>query len=237
MHLNDSAEVNYAIEMMRQQLALRPKIEGIADEVWKKFSDGVSDYMPTVETAAHFVGSFSQRKDLLSQWRAYSGEGVGFSIGFDFARLKGLAERKKFSLSRCSYSPTDNAKSINHLIELGIQALKEKRLEWAVTQCVVGLLLMAPRLKHPSFQEEEEWRLISGVDDNSEERFRVGKSMLIPYKEFELVEEGGKTPFTEVVVGPAPHMELSAASVESLLLGSHLEGVDVSLSEVPYRNW
>jgi hypothetical protein len=238
-HLNDSAEVNYAIEMLRQQLALRPKIEGVADEVWKKFCDDVSGYMPTVEGADHFVGSFSQRKDLLSQWRAYSGEGVGFSIGFDFKRLKDLADRKKFWFSRCSYNAADNTKSVNHFIDLGVQRLKEGRPEEAVTHCVVGLLLMAPRLKHPSFEEEKEWRLISGVgsDDNSQVRFRVGKSMIIPYKEFELVGEDGKTPITEVVVGPAPHMELSVASVESLLLESGLGGVVVSLSDVPYRNW
>jgi hypothetical protein len=238
-HLNDSAEVNYAIEMLSQQLALRPKPEGVADEMWKKFSDDVSSYMPSVEGADHFVGSFSQRKDLLSQWRAYSGEGVGFSIGFNYERLKNLAVRKKCSLSRCSYKPADNTDSINHSINLGVQRLQEGLPEDAVSRCVVALLIMAPRLKHPSFEEEEEWRLISGVgnDDNSEVRFRVGKSMIIPYKEFDLVGEDGKTPITEVVVGPAPHMELSVVSVESLLLKSGIESVEVSLSDVPYRNW
>jgi hypothetical protein len=238
LHLNDSAEVNYAIETLRQQLALRPKIEGVADEMWKKFSDEVSSYMPSVQGVAHFVGSFSQRKDLLSQWRAYSGEGVGFSIGFDFERLKKLADRIKFFFERCSYKPADHAARVNHFIDRGVQGLKKGRLRDAVTKCVVGLLFMTPRLKHPSFEEEQEWRLISSLgQDDVEVRFRVGKSMIIPYKEFELVGKDGKTPITEVVVGPAPHMKLSVASVESLVLKSGLEDVEVSISEVPYRNW
>src|SRR6202040_2422212 len=51
---------------------------------------------------------FCSKGDLLSQWRAYSGGGYGYSIGFNPENLKALGEISKFDqapfeLAECFY--------------------------------------------------------------------------------------------------------------------------------------
>ncbi len=52
---------------------------------------------------------------------------------------------------------------------------------------------VAALLKNPAFSEEQEWRLVShaGVGVmGAKVEYRVGKSMLIPVREFKLPERG-----------------------------------------------
>jgi hypothetical protein len=114
--------------------------------------------------------------------------------------------------------------------------------ENAVAAFFVGLLRFAPALKHPSFFEEREWRVVSGVltPKDANPKFRAGKSMLIPYQEFKLANPGLPIPIARVIVGPTPHMNLSISSLTQLVLSS--ENVDrdtwtIAPSRTPYRSW
>ena len=69
-------------------------------------------------------------------------------------------------------------------------------------------------------------------------KHRQGKSMLIPYIEFNFVEKNSKdTSFSihKVIVGPAPHKELSKRSVISILSCNNVRHQEVKLSDIPYR--
>jgi hypothetical protein len=107
----------------------------------------------------------------------------------------------------------------------------------AVLRCVTDFMAFAPRVKHPAFKEEQEWRLFKMTDIEEAVKFRAGKSMLIPYGEFVFRDDNDNTPIVEIVVGPNPHMALSKASVERLLVASDLGHVTVLESSVPFRNW
>jgi hypothetical protein len=97
----------------------------------------------------------------------------------------------------------------------------------------------APILKHRSFAEEKEWRIVSRPLPCSHERFgyRPGASMLIPYFRIPLSSEQRLIEVEEVLVGPTPYPEQSVRSVEGLLLRHGLREVKVQVSNAPYRSW
>jgi hypothetical protein len=97
----------------------------------------------------------------------------------------------------------------------------------------------APILKHKSFEEEREWRIISRPLPCSLERFayRAGTSMLIPYFRLALAVTDDPLQIDEIVVGPTPHSRQSRDSVAGLLIRHGVEHPKVRKSATPFRNW
>jgi len=95
-------------------------------------------------------------------------------------------------------------------------------------------------LKHPSFQEEEEWRVVSPIYTdylNSPVEFREGTSMLVPYIEFALRAEGhALVDMYHIYVGPTPNMHISMNSISMYL---NKKGIKLdrpaSYCDIPYR--
>ena len=234
-HLNDSAELIYAIEIVSSWLTSH----GEDGPGWEEFIERMPKYFDLVKEADCHVGSFSQERDQLSQWRAYTGGGVGYSIGFDFGMLRSFAEAQKFELVRCFYTQDEHNVLADGVASRIQKALDQHSVDTALALCAHHVLRIAPRVKHPSFAEEKEWRLTKEVGHEEKEKvkFRAGKSMLVPYGEFMFVDEADNTPITEIVVGPTPHMELSKRSVERLLRAHDMGHVPIIDSAVPFRNW
>jgi len=69
----------------------------------------------------------------------------------------------------------------------------------------------APIIKHKSFKEEKEWRIISRAIPVSRDGFdfRAGAAMLVPFFKIPLFTEGQAFQIQRVVVGPTPHPEQS----------------------------
>jgi hypothetical protein len=98
----------------------------------------------------------------------------------------------------------------------------------------------ASLMKHETFSEEQEWRLISkpiGID-NPKYDVKVGPSNPVPFFKLDLSVRG-LLPITEIISGPTPHGELARGAAASLLYRKGLRGPDFSskLSKTPYRNW
>jgi hypothetical protein len=106
-------------------------------------------------------------------------------------------------------------------------------------------------LKHESFFEEKEWRIITfdeyaGVfrgepDINPRGRmldvkFREGSNTLIPYLQLPLAFGEEPILFDEVVIGPTPHPKLSEYSLNLLLKPSNPNTIVVT-SSTSYKNW
>ena len=102
------------------------------------------------------------------------------------------------------------------------------------------LLRIAAILKHPSFREEEEWRVVSPVITdyvNAAVLFREGASMLVPYIEFNLAPAGNSTITVEhIFLGPTPNITISMNSM-TMYLSKHgiqpREGI--SYCQIPFR--
>jgi len=240
LHLNDAAEFNYTIELARQHLSSRLRHErGPCNTFYGTALDGLGFF----GKFALFVGSFTQNGDSLSQWRAYAQGGIGFSLGFECEQLRPLAEAQGFRLLRCSYDKVEHSQAIDDLVNDAGQRLNPRDgndVGLAVQYFYDELVNVATVLKHPSFAEEREWRLISSpvlLDLRPPALFRSGKSMVVPYREFDLVGVDGRMRLADLCIGPTPHTELSRLSVEHLLVASGVENVSVRGSAVPYRSW
>src|ERR1039458_6367368 len=99
-YLNDPSEILYGRDLIRN--------------VWHDFKRGatvlasVQDVVDSMTTFlyekwmyATYLTCFSERRNDLSQWRAYSESGTGYSLGFDSTRLIANAG---FHLFRVEYS-------------------------------------------------------------------------------------------------------------------------------------
>jgi hypothetical protein len=68
---------------------------------------------------------------------------------------------------------------------------------------------------------------------------RPGESMLIPYYNIPIGDDDKFDSIREIVVGPTPHPDLSAASVRSLAIAAGLDrkGLEIKTTSIPFRNW
>jgi hypothetical protein len=234
-HLNDSAELKFAAKFLRETLKRK---DGDSTNQWRDACHAFSNHVRSLEKMSCYVGSFSEKGDLLSQWRAYTGEGVGFSIGFDFAGLDILSRGRKILFQKCAYGESERDEIAVALMNSLRLHLRNNSAKDAAKLTFREFQSVAPRLKHPSFEEEVEWRLVTNVPEPDKDLFfRPGRSMLIPYREFDLKDARGETPISEIIIGPTPHAELSGASLKNLLAVCREQKVRLVPSSIPYRNW
>jgi Protein of unknown function (DUF2971) len=203
-YLNDSQEINYARMIANGVILQRAQTASDRDKEILTFlchPEGISPEPPPFQMIPPvFVTSFSENGDLLSQWRGYCPNDDGYSIGFVGEKLYYESGMQQFGLARCLYEDKDQRKAIDGVLDefmkspSWIRAL-EHLGEDDSRSAVIGawrdrFLPLAVTIKHPAFQEEREWRLMSTLIqvDDPRCRVRAGRSMLIPYVEYNLVE-------------------------------------------------
>jgi hypothetical protein len=146
-------------------------------------------HLDIVIDMARYAGfCMSEEGDLLSQWRAYSDNAAGISIGFNseyFEKLGNLRRDRgdEFSahLTRIEYDIAEQKKLIAEhadqifkLIEEGalrrptLIASDEEQQEWKKKFHRMGLHFLffyffLFKMKNPAFREEREWRVISHI--------------------------------------------------------------------------
>jgi hypothetical protein len=235
-HLNDATEFLYTIDLAENILEA-----AIAEYPNRKFYRRL---LPDLERAFAFVKhvfvvSFSENPDLLSQWRAYTGGGAGFSVGFDTSNLLTLAERQRFHLVQCIYDPLIQRRILKKTLQRAYEySLQTHQYEAGWLQYCLRVVALASIFKHPSFGEEKEWRIVSEFMENYWYKWRPGKSMIIPYTDFRLATTRSAMAIRIVYVGPTPHLRLAARSLYYLLTSSQISGgTEVRTSDIPYRNW
>ncbi len=243
-YMNDAAEFSYALEVVRSTLDNALKYER---GPFNDFYGTVLDKLQTIRHISVFAFSLSEEGDLLSQWRGYCPNGIGYSVGFEHNDLAESMQRQGFRLIKCVYGPSQHQKIINEIGERAIDRLggtfgspdRPARLAETAQVFVDGLVQIGPAMKHPSFREEREWRLVSSPIQATHPnvRFRPGKSMIIPYYEFELDKANGQVSLSKIYVGPNPHMYLSIRSVVDALNASGVRWGSVIRSSLPYRVW
>src|SRR5438105_13262936 len=80
-HLNDTSELEYACDLVDS--VLQNRLKCASSRVVATFlDDAYYTYSAYEALYAVFVTSFCSAGNELSQWRAYAGDGEGYSIGF-----------------------------------------------------------------------------------------------------------------------------------------------------------
>ena len=251
-YLNDAQEVKYFTEKLTSYL------DGVDPGFGQDHADAINLLQNDprfYDSSDLYVVSFSEAGDLLSQWRGYASSG-GFCIGFDRSILAQIHPPHGESiLKQCDYDPAIQNNKIQELILSGSLALSHhsNSSKWdtadipAVYQRIRiknEALVLSSHMKHPSFREEKEWRLVAICNERKHLHFRIGRSKLIPY--IELSWKGNAysqriQPIRSIRVGPGIDSAASAHSLEMLIqsLDDHeildINEVSIEVSSIPYR--
>lgn len=242
---NDKSEVEYganlAHEILKTSLSrakLKTSID-ILEEVVNKTAE--LRFAESAFTDDLYVISFTEDGDLLSQWRGYGEFGRGVSIGIDTSRVSNktfdepdeeYSERYTFQLI---YEEEVQRKMISNAISkfLRVFANVYNQFDFREGNDVPGLFgasylsniltYLSIQMKHPSFSEEREWRLVQSrpgliVPNTRKLSFRTRESTLIPYVPIFFGEHrnGNKIPIEKIILGPLAHIS-SEISITKLL--------------------
>jgi len=250
-YMNDSTELRHTLELLRQHISQRisagTDYPGLLNQLQEWLSNRI------VGGPLVFGASFRANGNLLSQWRGYSVHGKGVSLGFNPQHIMACARAQHFQVGKCLYDSAEQSRLIEQLVDAveGVAAGMGERSgavqgpegeSWydVFEHIEEDLLRIAAILKHPSFEEEQEWRIVSPVFSGCQGRpihFREGASMLVPYYTFELkTAVDGDLVLDHVFVGPTSNAVLSLNSVELYLAkqnASPRQGIDYC--QIPYR--
>ncbi|HVZ18694.1 MAG TPA: DUF2971 domain-containing protein [Terriglobales bacterium] len=210
---------------------------------------------------AYFV-AFCEKGNLLSQWRAYAGT-QGFAIEFDPLVIKGEltlttdAPARNLRLAKVDYDPKQQAKNFHQLIEElsdTIENAKRNISDESISPTLVEFTRMvlsswAATVKHPGFEEEQEWRVIFQPLITAEEKYlstsefvvRLEGPEFVTHVEFMpdkkvLGKRNPLLPIKSIICGPTVSMRTALRALEILLRNNGYEGVQIQRSEIPARS-
>lgn len=234
-YLNDSKEFEYGLDLAAHFLHSTGLVEGI----------DLARCLRRGSEVNVCVCSFSREGDQLSQWRGYCPKEGGYSMGFDFKTLKEATSSQGFTLAACIYKHNDQMLLLKPTLEHALtryleilSANKERRTAteqtyaWLLTQ----LMPIVPLLKHPAFEEEREWRLVSAYipRNDARMRFRAARGIVFPYVAVDLpVEKAGL--LKEVIVGPHINPKAAFSSLSWFTVHQATANWGVIPSQIPFR--
>ena len=240
-YLNDAQEFRYARSVVQRTLDRRLSHE--LSDAERTYYSALPEVLDRTKGTHVFVASFSTEGDMLSQWRAYCPEGSGFAIGFSGKALQTLAKAQDFELFECMYDPSVQEAQAEKLLMLAFHDHESAKRNLGDTPPFGEFFLphftrLAATMKHPSFHEEKEWRLVSGplAMTNPRVKFRSGKRLLIPYVPFALERRRSMASLRSFRIGPTPDPDLTQHSLLAFMVAKDITR-RVDRSDVPYRGW
>ncbi|HWR14020.1 MAG TPA: DUF2971 domain-containing protein [Terriglobales bacterium] len=267
-YMNDWMEVVYGFEIIMKNLRelvesrkLPERSQQVFTEVLRLMNEPDSPFVD-----AYFV-AFCEKGNLLSQWRAYAGT-QGFAAEFDPLVLKGEltlttnALGRNLRLAKVEYDPRKQDKGLQDLIseltdtietQVRNGSKKAPGPEATVVEFArVVLSSWAATVKHPGFEEEQEWRVIFQPLITAEERYLSTQEFAVRLEGEELVshvefmpnakvapkrgKEGPKLPIKSITCGPNVAMRSAMRALEILLRNNGYESVEIRKSEIPARS-
>ena len=247
-YMNDSAELKHTADLIRTEVSKRIADGHENPNLLNQFLDWVTHRITNGNMV--FAASFRSHGNLLSQWRGYSRVGKGVSLGFNADAVLQCAKDQSFQIGKCIYDPHDQAHLIKKVID-AVENFAQQAPHITQTQSRTDyhdifekiesdLLRIAAILKHPSFQEEEEWRIVSSaITDyiNAPVLFREGHSMLVPYFEFALTRKGQTDiAMDHIFLGPTPNINISMNSLTLFLTKNGINPEKgISYCQIPFR--
>jgi len=220
-HLNDSEEYSHAIKLLTAELEIRLNEETGPKRVL--FEELLKEIETDKETRS-FITSFSERSDLLSQWRAYSTCDNAYSIAFDNKELTGILKASRCVLVKCEYRIEFQKKLLNQLADylykmrVRCETLNEAKSWGWMGRTAPAIEGVLAAIKHPSFEEEQEWRIVTPKDSRIEMCFRTGRFGIVPFYKLPLkTDEKGKLFFSELIIGPTQNRAAAEFAANELV--------------------
>lgn len=190
---NDSKEETWIREKINDKIEkLLTEIDLRALEAWQTWSQINNTLSGTI-----YVSCFSQQKDCLSQWRGYAQDGQGMAIGFSKEFLQILNRPYSLKFDRIIYKERIQNKFISKIVNENIKKMTRTGVGHAALELTSNYMLDFPLYKNPSFEDENEWRIIllSNPDHQGNgsfrdfkflaPKFRVNNGSIISYIEMD----------------------------------------------------
>jgi hypothetical protein len=190
---------------------------------------------------SEFVVSFWARCDKAGQWLHYGRSGTGVALGFG-AELESVVQR---DLMRIDYDRNSQTARLGRLVDAGSRVLAQASTpspwmsEAAAHLVSIYMPALAVQMKHPSFEDEDEWRLVGHEIRRDGKplapaptglKWRTRGAALVPYEELSFA--GRPEALEEVVIGYSSPLGLDAVR---LLLSEQGMHPLVRRSDVPVR--
>lgn len=192
---NDYLECIYMRNQVKDRIEKEIADDAEAMHAWKMGYEMNPDMHNSMLTC---VACFSGKKDCLSQWRGYADDGKGMAIGFDRNFLEQLSKLRNFSLefARVIYDKDEQERYVKRAAKENLKRMVETGVGRVALELNTNYRMEFSRYKHPSFAEEEEWRLVlnsTSYDREikvenmsfSEPKYRVVNGKLIFYRELD----------------------------------------------------
>jgi hypothetical protein len=249
--MNDQSELQYTIDLVENML--REKVRDGFPHLPKETWENILGRFESFDNA--YSCCFCEERDQLSQWRAYSQKGTGYSIGFDIRELSRIQTMSNQSIILASvfYDRKTHIQTITPLIESflkNISSLIENPTSLDPSQSktlyrdafdkfVATAFDYVFFFKNPVFIEEKEQRLVTIIHDATVLNFRETQGMVVPY--IKLVypsaepNKNNKLPIVEIIQGPLIDTALGEKALRLLLKKHSYENVNVISSKVPLR--
>jgi hypothetical protein len=265
-HMNDWMEVVYGYNMMMgtlRELVAEGKFPERSQEVFKHLLRVMQQ--PDSPFVDAYFAAFCEKGNLLSQWRAYAGT-QGFAIELDPLVLNGeltlttKAPARNLRLTKIEYEPSKQKKNFLRLIEELTDTIEEQHapkgwksdrfLNTLVEFVRVVLSSWAATVKHPGFEEEQEWRVIFQPLITAEEKYSSTQEFVVRVEDYTLIthvefipadvlphgKRGPKLPIKSITCGPNVSMRSTMRALEILLRNNGYENVEIKKSEIPARS-
>lgn len=190
------------------------------------------------ETAHSFVLCFSKLKDDVAQWERYADNAHGVCLKFDTKILAKICDSNNYWMKEIVYSLKEKDNHNYHRLSCYIDTgmVLDSR---SIQSIIVELGLIALYHKHPSFQSEQEVRIINYLDTNNTADYKyletnnVIKRMLV----FDLKQHG--TTFEdlieEIIIGPRSQQSTDELKMYLDHLGLHKLSKKIRESDCPLR--
>ena len=237
--MNDSAEFALGLELAQQAVEdLLPE----HDQSQRRELESMARKLDEFRDYPIYITCFSEAIDSISQWRSYSQSNLGYALEFDLEALRRHACAMGFQFVPCIYNAHDwiaiwKQRLADRLADNAADGGCASDLNRCLSECVQEIVANSARLKHAAFSAEQEWRMV-GVKGaiNYPEKFRVGRSYLIPYMEVPLPLRGEQCLLKTIRIGPTPSRREARLAVQTLVQAGG-SGPKIALSNIPYRDY
>lgn len=247
-YLNDYSELKTATNVIRSILQHTRSDSDLPNQRAATFVEMLDRHIIGFDFVKSIcVASLSAEPNMLSQWRAYAPRN-GYALGFDAGGLISKARSQDFLLIRCTYDQDEKAMLLHHLVNQAISFIANYT-PWPddipiATSClnnfahnaarIVGTF--APAIKHVSFSDEKEWRLIKLPKTHVQELcFRIRDDTIVPYSVLSLSDEDGTIPMNHIYIGPSSNQNLTSFAIQQCVRGKSRQ-MTYTKSAIPYRS-
>ena len=214
---NDDLECIYGRNQIKHRIEQEIEANMEAMHEWEMGYEMNSDMHDSMLT---YFACFSEKEDCLSQWRGYADDGKGMAIGFNKKVLEQLVKLENYNLrfAKVIYDKNEQGRYVERVVKENLKRIEKTGARHAALELNTNYRMEFSRYKHPSFAEEEEWRLVLnsypfgrelkvGSMIFAEPKYRIANGKLISYRElcFSNIKENF---VREIWIGPKADVEL-----------------------------